>query len=98
MIHINLAHAILACSGLLGLWCLFVLVSPTGTCPACHGKRVRTRNGRRRGACKTCKATGKAARPGAQLVHRALWSVILRDRMEGRRQDIAARLKKENGS
>lgn len=89
---------ILACAGLGILWCLFVLVSPVGRCHACKGTRVRSRNGRRGRACRNCKATGRAARPGARLVHRAVWSVFLHDRMEGRRQDITARLKKGSGS
>jgi hypothetical protein len=89
--------AVLAGAGLLLLWCLFVLVSPVGRCTACKGTRVRTRNGRK-AACGNCKATGRAARPGARIVHRAVWSVFLHDRMEGRRRGIAARAKKGRGS
>lgn len=92
-----MTHAILAGAGLLLPWCLFVLVSPVGRCHRCKGNRV-IRDGRRSRACKNCKATGRAARPGARLVHRVVWSVFLGDRMEGRRRDIAARVKEKSRS
>ncbi len=58
---VNVMDHVLVILGLLLLWALFLLVSPTRACGSCD---------RHRGPCPRCKGTGRRFRPGARLVHR----------------------------
>ena len=49
---------------------LVVRVSPVHRCPACKGRKA-VAAGRGMKPCRRCKGTGKAARRGARIVHRA---------------------------
>ena len=79
-----IAHILTAAAILTG-YALFVLVRPLGKCRKCHGTRV-TRRGRQARGCPRCKATGRRRRPGATLIHRLAWSVVLGPIMRRRRE------------
>jgi len=64
-------HYIVAGLALAGAWTLLVTVSPVGRCLRCKGKRVIPK-GKGVKPCTWCKATGRAYRPGAVLVHRLI--------------------------
>lgn len=79
-----IAHILVAVA-LLTAYALFVLISPTGRCIRCRGERVIV-HGRRARPCRWCRATGKRRRPGAALVHRLAWTLLLGNLMERRRE------------
>lgn len=64
-------HLVIFAFAALGAWTLVVTVSPVGRCLRCGGGRVLAK-GRRVRPCLRCKATGRAYRPGAVLVHQLL--------------------------
>ena len=79
-----IAHILVAVA-LLTAYALFVLISPTGRCIRYRGERVIV-HGRRARPCRWCRATGKRRRPGAALVHRLAWTLLLGNLMERRRE------------
>ena len=79
-----IAHTLTAI-GLLTAYAALVLISPVGRCIRCHGERV-IRRGSRAKPCRWCHATGKRRRPGATLVHRLAWTILLSHLMERRRE------------
>lgn len=65
-----MVSAFLAGCVFLVLYALLIAVFPMHRCPRCHGERVI--RSRRIRTCPKCKATGRAMRPGATLLHRLL--------------------------
>lgn len=67
-------------------WILLTLVRPVRCCPRCKGRRSVQGRGKAV-PCPKCKATGKAPRTGARIVHRVVrehaWP-WLRDRIADR--------------
>lgn len=57
----------------LAVYVLVVWLRPLHRCPRCEGGKV-VQSGRGMKPCRRCKGTGKAARLGARLVHRAVRS------------------------
>lgn len=88
----TLTEAVLALAAAYAVLCL---ASPTRRCPACKGRKVtRARNGH--APCGRCKGHGRANRPGARLIHRAVWEHAA-PRVRGRIRDAVER-RRENGS
>lgn len=61
--------AFLILAGIVVLWLASLYFKPFGRCPACFGRRVRTRSGRAR-KCRLCKGHGRRQRTGSRTVHR----------------------------
>jgi len=79
---------------------LVVLVSTTGRCRKCRGRKITTsRDGTRARTCPRCKGAGRRPRVGSALIHRMIWDGEIgdkilagqRDRNRQRREDRAGR-------
>lgn len=81
-----MGQELLVVLGVIVVWALTCLVSPTCRCPRCGGgKAEQGRRGMR--PCPRCKGTGRAYRRGARLVHKAV-----HDQLGGKIRDRARRL------
>ncbi|MQA87261.1 MAG: hypothetical protein GEV03_22190 [Streptosporangiales bacterium] len=83
--------SVLAAAG----YALFLLTSPTRTCPRCDGTRIdkrrrhiRRRIRRRIRACRRCRSTGRTRRIGATTVHRLYWHTIGDQTRQRRREQL----------